>query len=141
MRFRRSQIVRPTLMFSAAGVMVDTYEDHLFADTSPPMVVGQYREVDPPPGSAVCAVQFVHVLGQLFDALQVFRLHYYLPQSPSGLLEAYLAPVHEELKMRAVANGAESLSRDQKRVLCTLLVRSDPKAWEASPAFRQLLER
>ena len=139
--WRRQRVVRPTLLFSNAGVLVEAYEDHLFRDTSPPLVVGQYREVDPPRGAAVFAVQFVHSPEEFFEGLQVFKLHYYMPQTPAGIMEAYLAPVHSDLKMRAVKVGVESLNRDQKHVLATLLVRSDRRAWEISPSFRQLIER
>ena len=137
----RKHIVRATLLFSAAGVMVDAYEDHLFTTSSPALAAHAYREIEPPRGVAVCAVQFVHEIGALFDGLQVFVLHYYLPLAPNSLIEAYLAPSNEQLKMRAVAGGSESLTRDQKKVLATLLLRSDPVAWEASATFRQSLER
>lgn len=139
--FRRRQVVKPTLMFSSAGVMVEAYEDHTFSDTSPPLVVGRYKEVEPPRGAAICAVQFVHTISHAFENLQTFALHYYMPQQPGALLEAYLSsPNMSDMKMRAVLVGAETLNKDTRRVLSTLLVKSDPAAWEASPEFRRLLE-
>ncbi|HEY1013849.1 MAG TPA: hypothetical protein VGE07_14155 [Herpetosiphonaceae bacterium] len=141
MRFWRREIVRPTLLFSSAGVMVEAYEEHTFGDSSPPLVVGRYKEVEPPRGAAICAVQFVHTIGHRFEQLQCFALHYYMPQQPGALLEAYLSsPNMSDMKMRAVAVGADTLNKDTKRVLSTLLVKSDPEAWEASAEFRRILE-
>jgi len=65
--------VRPTLLFSEAGVMVEAYEEHAFADTSPPLVTGRYREIPPPRGAAAWAIQFVHVIGESFTTLQTFK--------------------------------------------------------------------
>lgn len=138
--WRRNNVIRATLMFSSAGVLVETFDEHIFRDSSPP-VVGAHREVEPPRGAAMFAVQFTHITEQTFEQLKVFRLHYYVSQNTGSLMEDYLAPVHNDLKMRAVIVGAESMNREHKQVLATLLVRSDQRAWEASPAFRQLLER
>ena len=64
-----------------------------------------------------------------------------MPQQPAGLLEAYLSsPNMSDMKMRAVLVGADTLNKDTRRVLSTLLVKSDQVAWEASPEFRRLLE-
>lgn len=142
MRLWRRQVVRPTLMFSEAGVMVEAYDEHMFADTSPPLMVGRYREIPPPRGAAVCAIQFVHTIGQTFEQLKSYKLNYYASQQAVGLLEDYLSPNSDnDLKMRAISVGAESLNRDQRRVICTLLSKSDPEAWQASREFRQLLEK
>jgi hypothetical protein len=142
MRSWRRQVVRPTLMFSEAGVMVEASEDHMFAETSPPLMVGRYREIPPPRGAAVCAIQFVHTIGATFESLHTYKLHYYASQQAMGLLEDYLSPSSDgDLKMRAVSIGADSLNRDQRRVICSLLSKSDPDAWQASSTFRQLLEK
>ncbi|MBP8252358.1 MAG: hypothetical protein KAX40_08320 [Herpetosiphon sp.] len=143
MRLFRRNVVRPTLMFSAAGVMVEAFDEPMFSETSPPLVVGKYREIDPPKGSAVVAVQFIHTIGEAFANLQTFKLHYYTPQATSSFFEDYLqAPgASNDLTMRAVSVGADSLSRDQKRTICMLLSKSDQHAWEVSAAFRQILEK
>ena len=142
MRLWRRSVVRPTLLFSEAGVMVEAYEDHMFGETSPPLAAGRYREIAAPRGAAVCAIQFIHTVGATFQALQTYKLHYYLPQQPAGLLEDYFSIGGDhDLTMRAVAIGVESLSRDQRRVICALLSKSDPEAWQASREFRQMLEK
>lgn len=143
MRLWRKTVVRATLLFSDSGVMVEAYDEYMFSETSPPLVVGKYREIPAPRGAAVFAIQFTHVITEIFQALQTFKLQYYLPQQPNSFLEDYLSGpgADADLSLRAVATGADSLNRDQKRVICTLLSKSDPQAWERSREFRQLLEK
>lgn len=134
--------VRPTLMFSEAGVMVEAYEEHAFADTSPPLVTGRYREIPPPRGAAAFAIQFVHVIGESFGTLQTFKLHYYVAQNQNNFMEDFLAPSYDDdLKLRAVSVGSDSLTKDHRRVISSLLSKSDPEAWQASREFRMLLEK
>ena len=134
--------VKPTLMFSEAGVMVETFEEHIFNATSPPLVTGRFREIPPPRGAAMWAIQFVHTIGETFEKLQTFKLHYYVSQSPMNFMEDYLSPSSDDdLKMRAVSMGVDSMTKDHRRVLMTLLSKSDPEAWEASRDFRTLLEK
>ncbi|GIV96466.1 MAG: hypothetical protein KatS3mg057_1123 [Herpetosiphonaceae bacterium] len=140
MRFRRKEVVHATLMFSAAGVMVDATSHHLFSDASPDPGP-HHQEIEPPRGAAVVAVQFVHTVGESFANLQIFRLSYFLPAAPEGFWEMYLAPQGSDLRMRAVPVGPESLNKDQRRVLATLLSGSDPHAWQSSPDFRRALEK
>jgi hypothetical protein len=140
MRWRRKEVVHATLLLSESGVMVDALNSHAFDGASPAPSPHQ-REIDPPPGAAVVAVQFIHTVGESFVALQVFRLSYYMPAPPRDIWEAYLGDAGgDNLQMRAVPAGPETLSRDQRRVLATLLSGSDPHAWESSPEFRRHLD-
>jgi hypothetical protein len=140
MRWRRKEVIHATLLLSASGVMVDALNSHAFSGASPAPSAHQ-REIDPPQGAAVVAVQFIHTIGESFAALQIFRLSYYMPTPPRDIWEAYLGDAGgDNLNMRAVPIGPETLSRDQRRVLATLLSGSDPQAWESSHEFRRQLD-
>jgi hypothetical protein len=43
--------------------------------------------------------------------------------------------------MRAVSVGSDSLTKDHRRVISSLLSKSDPEAWQSSREFRMLLEK
>jgi hypothetical protein len=131
--------VTPTLLLSEAGVLVETFEQHMF----PPG--GQrpnphLQEVGVPAGAAAVAVQFVHEVGVRFGELQTFRLSYFHRAPGRDLFEEYLAVPYDRLHFVAVPIEPEHLTPDQRRVLATLLSSSDAKAWQASEPFRTSLE-
>ena len=131
--------VTPTLLLSEAGVLVEALESHAF----PPggqKAAPHVQEVQVPPGAAAVAVQLVHQLGARFTDLQVFRLSYFHRAPGRDIFEEYLAVPYDRLQFVALPVGAETLTADQRRVLVALLSKSDPKAWEASTAFREAIE-
>lgn len=135
--FKRT--VTPTLLLSEAGVLVEALDHHAF----PPggqKAGAHVQEVNVPAGAAAVAVQFVHEVGARFSDLQVFRLSYFHRAPGQDLFEEYLAVPYDRLQFAAAPIGGDALTGDQRRVLAALLSQSDPKAWEASEAFRTGLE-
>jgi hypothetical protein len=138
MRWRK-RTVTPTLLLNDSGVMVEAVQHHVF----PPggKKVGPYQqEINPPPGAAVIAVQFVHDVGEHFGGLQIFRLQYCRRAPGRDLYDEYLTSPFDSVEMAASPVGPELLNANQRRVLSTLLSGSDAKAWEASQAFRADIE-
>ena len=134
--FKRT--LQPTLLLSEAGVLVEALENHVF----PPggqKAAAHLQEIPVPPGAAAIAVQFVHEIGVRFGELQAFRLSYYHRAPGRDLFEEYLAVPFDRLQFAATPIEPHSLSGDQRRVIATLLSKSDPKAWEASEPFRAAL--
>ena len=139
MRFFK-RTVTPTLFLSEAGVLVEALEHHAF----PPggqKAAAHLEEVAVPAGAAAVAVQFVHEIGTRFSELQVFRLSYVHRAPSRDLYEEYLAVPYDRLHFVALPSGAEALSADQRRVIATLLSKSDPQAWSASEPFRSALKQ
>lgn len=138
MRWRK-EVVSPTLLLNDAGVMVEAVKHHVFPPNG--KKIGQYQqEIQGPQGAAVVAVQFVHEVGERFGGLQIFSLHYVRRAPGRDLMDEYLAAPFDTVEMAATPVGPETLNSNQRRVLVTLLQQSDPKAWEASQAFRGDIE-
>lgn len=135
--FKRS--VEPTLFLNAAGVLVETLENHAFGPHGQ-KPSADLEEVAPPQGSAVVAVQFAHAIGERFMGLQCYQLSYYHRAPGRDLMEEYLAMPFDRLQLAATPTDSQVLTPDQRRVLIQLLHGSDPKAWDASPEFRTALE-
>ena len=139
MRFFK-RTVEPTLFLSEAGVLVEAPENHAF----PPggqKAVAHAQEVAVPAGAAAVAVQFVHEIGSRYSELQAFRLSYFHRAPGRDLFEEYLAVPYDRLQFVASPIGPEALAPNQRRVIATLLSKSDPKAWEASESFRTALHQ
>ena len=138
MRFFK-QTVEPTLFLSEAGVLVEALENHAF----PPggqKAAAHVQEVAVPAGAAAVAVQFVHEIGSRYSELQAFRLSYFHRAPGRDLFEEYLAVPYDRLQFVASPIDPEALASNQRRVIATLLSKSDPKAWEASESFRTALQ-
>lgn len=134
------RVITPTLLLSEAGVLVEAFEHHLF----PPggqKPGAHLQEVAAPSGSATIAVQFVHEIGRHFAELQTFRLSYFHRAPGRDLFEEYLAVPYDRLQFAATPLDAAQLSGDQRRVIMTLLSKSDEKAWSASVAFRSAIDK
>jgi hypothetical protein len=135
--FKRT--LSPTLLLSEAGVLVEAVEHHLF----PPggQKAGPHlEEIATPPGSASIAVQFVHEVGHRFSGLQAFRLSYFHRAPGRDLFEEYLAVPYDRLQFVATPVDVALLGEQPRRVIATLLSKSDERAWGASEAFRSELE-
>ncbi|HEY0736440.1 MAG TPA: hypothetical protein VGD69_16110 [Herpetosiphonaceae bacterium] len=138
MRWRK-RTVTPTLLLNEAGVMVEALQHHLFPPSG--KKVGPYRqEINPPPGVAVVAVQFVHEVGEHFGGLQIFKLQYSRRAPGRDLYDEYLTAPFDSVEMAANPVGPDALNANQKRVIASLLSGSDAKAWEASQSFRADIE-
>src|SRR5687768_7695575 len=131
--------VTPTLLLSEAGVLVEALESHAFPPSGQ-KAAPHVQEVQVPAGAAAVALQLVHQLGVRYTELQVFRLSYFHRAPGRDLFEDYLAVPYDRLQFVALPVGPEVLTADQRRVVVALLSKSDPKAWEASTAFREALE-
>lgn len=131
--------IEPTLLLSDAGVLVEALENHIF----PPSGQKPSGHVEPtsvPSGAAAVAIQFVHEIGVRFDELQVFQLTYYHRTPGRDLFEEYLSVPYDRLQFVATPIAPTALSAGQRQVIASLLGKSDPKAWEASEAFRNSMQ-